>query len=651
MKRLLFHQLLVSALILSGFCAESCRAEEASQGIPSALESYRGVHPRLFLDAKGVDALKLKIQGTHKALWAAFIKEADKIVGSKPDTYRDDKGEQLWQRKVGNKISILAFAYLISRDKKYLEAGEAWATASCQYPTWGIDAKTGQPATQGLVYGHQLLGLAMLYDYAFADLDPATKELIYKTMVEKTTIEYPDFKARYALLQNHSWIKSTGMLAVGLALFDKEPRATDWIALPEHILDQSTKMLSPDGASQEGFGYWQYGVEYLLKLMELSKILGKDQFASPWWDHTADYCLDMMLPQHAWTKEDCQNDYADAARFAWYGPDDQLRALAARNHDGVAQWLADRIDTANVEEPLAPWLNLLFYDPAVTPMPLSSKPTLHYFDNMGLVSARSDWSGDESWLFFKAGNPLGKYAPDNFPDRLDPWDMGHVHRDANHFCLFGNGEWLIRNSTYANREAQLHNTLTVGDEGQLGDGKTSVWPLKPNQDFAHVVEAQSTPQLDRIIGEAAGAYPPSAGVKKFTRHLLFLKPDVLIVADDIEVSDEKKLDLFFHPEQEAVRQSDGSYRSEGKSATLRIEVLTPEGTSTSIVSQTLAASHSTPSASISALEVEKSGTTWRNAVALSWAAAGAEPIHVTLDQHGPSWIFSAGAKQAVLNWK
>ena len=493
----------------------------------------------------------------------------------------------------------------------------------------------------------------MIYDYAFADLTPATRDLIHQTMVRRAGMQFPAFKVKFAYLQNHTWINATGLLAAGLALFDEEPAAADWIALPLQITAQSNRMLSPDGASQEGFGYWQYGVDYLLKLMALAKPTGQE-YRSPWWDHTADYCLSMMLPRHAWELRDCQNDNSDAPRYTWYGPDAILRALAARNHDGVAQWQAEQVDAAGVDTPIASWENLLWYDPAVKAVaPAGVKPTFRLFDNMGEVSARSDWSGDESWLFFKAGNPLGRFAPDQFPAFVDLWDVGHVHRDSNHFALFGNGEWLIRNSVYGSREAKLHNTLVVADQGQIGDGKTRLAPFQPGQDYARIVEAQSTPELDRITGEAAGAYPPGLGVKKFVRHVLFLKPDVLIVADDIALGGAKKLDLFFHPEQIPTVQPDGSYRAEGKRAALRLEELTPEGTTASVATQALPPSHShiekTPD-NLSAVVIEKTAAAWRNAVALSWSAASQEPVRVALKQDGARWTFTANGRRATLDW-
>jgi hypothetical protein len=81
---------------------------------------------------------------------------------------------------------------------------------------------------------------------------------------------------------------------------------------------------------------------------------------------------------------------------------------------------------------------------------------LRHFEDLGIVSARSDWSGDESLLVFKCGPFLGHKAVGEFS--FDPGG-GHVHPDANHFVLFGAGEWLIRDDGYHAKWTGQHNTL------------------------------------------------------------------------------------------------------------------------------------------------------------------------------------------------
>lgn len=78
--------------------------------------------------------------------------------------------------------------------------------------------------------------------------------------------------------------------------------------------------------------------------------------------------------------------------------------LSGEFRDDHAQWLAQQVDDANVSSPGAPWLNLVWFDPTVRAKPPQSLPTLRHFDDMDIVSARSDWSGNESLVVFIGSN-------------------------------------------------------------------------------------------------------------------------------------------------------------------------------------------------------------------------------------------------------
>ena len=135
-------RLAVPGILLAAGLASPCRAatnapDPDKPGLPFARIGERGVHPRLFINASGVEALRTKIGGTHKALWDAFLKHADEEAKDKPDTYRTDVGEQLWQRQVGNTMSDLAFAFLVSRDKKIPRRGGSLGHGQLQLPDLG----------------------------------------------------------------------------------------------------------------------------------------------------------------------------------------------------------------------------------------------------------------------------------------------------------------------------------------------------------------------------------------------------------------------------------------------------------------------------------------------------------------------------------
>ncbi len=474
---------------------------------PAELEAVRGVHPRLYLDAKRVAELRTVVRTTHAPLWEELRDQADRAVRSGPPAYREQDGysgdEQLWQREVGNAMPVLAMAYVVTGQRQYLESAQAWALASCGYKTWG----GGRIDGMDLAAGHQLFGLGIVYDWCQADLDEATRRTIRETIVRRGSAMFEAAATGKvwwgrSYMQNHLWVNACGLSVAGLAVFDEVEDADLWVGFALDKFRRSIDALGPDGASHEGVGYWEYGVEYLLKFMHVAhELLGHDLYQHDWWRRTARYPLYLGLPRAAWTSRSCIVDIADCPRGHWYGPDYLLRGLAHVYHDPHAQWLAQEMDEADVAARGASWLNLVWYDPSVPAEPPTALPTLHHFDDMDIVSARSDWSGNESLVVLKCGPFLGHKAVQEFS--YDPGG-GHVHPDANHFVLFGAGQWLVRDDGYRAKWTGQHNTLLIDGRGQLGEGQQ--W-FEGSQPLA--VKARP-----RVLRHGVDAYLGSCGERR-----------------------------------------------------------------------------------------------------------------------------------------
>ncbi|MCE5238282.1 DUF4962 domain-containing protein [bacterium] len=622
--------------------------------LPAPLQQRRGVHPRLYLDAAGVARLREAVKTTHAAQWQRLQALAERLVKSGPPQYIErDKysgDEQLWQREVGNAMPTLALVWLVTQDKQYLDSARAWALASCSYPTWGLGRIDGMD----LATGHQLFGLGLVYDWCYADLGDEARRTIRDTLQKRAGRMYEAAASGEAwwqksYLQNHLWVNACGMAVAGLAVYDELPEATRWIGLPLDKFKRTMQTLGSDGASHEGVGYWQYGVEYMLKFMELARsLLECDLFDHPWWRNTASYALYLQLPRQAWTSRSNIVDLADCPRGNWYGPDYLLWKLAHEYHFEVAQWQANEEAAANITAGGAPWLNLLWYDPQIQAIaPSAGLPTLMHFTDLGIVSARTDWTGNEPLLVFKSGPFLGHEAVKKLS-----YDAGggHVHPDANHFVLFGSGEWLIKDDGYADKRTGQHNTLLVDGQGQTGEGKWFSGASTLRQgDQPTIFRIRRWPGIDWIGGRAQAAYPQRLGLKRFRRHLIFFKPDALVVVDDIECDAPRALELRFHPEQQQAEQDGGAFICRGKTSTLRIQPLTTEGVQVAaeVVEGQDRNEKPLPMFTIGLRAQQQR---WRNATALSWCAAGKAPQPITMQVDGDLWRFIAFGKSATFDW-
>jgi hypothetical protein len=111
------------------------------------------------------------------------------------------------------------------------------------------------------------LRAGLVYDWCYHDLDEAARQEIRRTLVQRTSAMYEAAATgkvwwQRSYLQNHLWVNIAGMAVSGLALFDEVDDAACWIGLPLEKFRRTMDSLGPDGASHEGVGYWEYGVEH-----------------------------------------------------------------------------------------------------------------------------------------------------------------------------------------------------------------------------------------------------------------------------------------------------------------------------------------------------------------------------------------------------
>jgi hypothetical protein len=125
-------------------------------------------------------------------------------------------------------------------------------------------------------------------------------------------------------------------------------------------------------------------------------------------------------------------------------------------------------------------------------------------------------------------------------DALFDYGTGHQDADSGSFQVFAHGEFLAIDPLYTGRERTGdHSTMLFKGHGQLGEQNAfgSMEALR----FGHhpeIVHAETTARYDYVVGDVTRAYHPALGLGRFVRHLLFLKADVLLVADEITLRDE-----------------------------------------------------------------------------------------------------------------
>lgn len=588
-------------------------------------------HPVLFFDYQQGEELKAKLETTHAEVWQRVKVKADTYMKRTPTEFKDDEGEQLWQREVGNTIQSLAFAGYMSEDQKYFDKAYAWAEKSASYPTWGTD-NTSDGQEFGLAYGHQLLGLAMLYDYGQGYLTRSQLERVRETLVTRARRLYTAYTAQSLnLLTNHCWINICGILASAMALHKDYEETSLWKEFALTTLGKVSRLLIKDGVSQEGPGYWQYGMEFLMIDFDLAKSLGSDFYAnSPlFWQNTAKFGRHFILPLSFASKTESLIDWGDAKRVCWYGPVHIFHKLAAMNNDGISQAWAEEAVKYDVS---SSWLDVLWYDPSVNASIPSDMPESHHFEETGFYTSRTGWNGAETVVIYRCGAPLGKSA--NPSSGYSQGDLGHVHPDAGHFVIYDDGEYIVRNTGYVKRQSKYHNVALIGENGLWGDksGYFSPWPLTPAR-YPSITSISAEEGVETIVSDMSASYQDAAAVKTYTRKFIWFKTkDVVVIVDDIECTKSMDIKVQIYPESQTGTCLGNVYTDRTDIHNIRIESLS-SGTSMGKYSQTIESrSKDNPNEEMALLKVSLAAQKCRIVTAISWSKAAGNPVKVFYDE-------------------
>jgi hypothetical protein len=86
------------------------------------------------------------------------------------------------------------------------------------------------------------------------------------------------------------YINISGLSAAALSIYDEEPGAVDWFAHAIDAFGKTEEWLAHDGASNEGYAYWQYSMEWLIKYAKMvEKFTGHDMLQNVWFKNSSKY--------------------------------------------------------------------------------------------------------------------------------------------------------------------------------------------------------------------------------------------------------------------------------------------------------------------------------------------------------------------------
>ncbi|ELK35407.1 Dermatan-sulfate epimerase [Myotis davidii] len=573
-------------------------------------------HPMLYFSRAEVAELQLRAASSHEHI-AARLTEAVHTMLSSPLEYLppwDPKDfSARWNEIYGNNLGALAmFCVLYPENIEARDMARDYMERMAAQPSWLVkDAPWDE-----VPLAHSLVGFATAYDFLYNYLSKTQQEKFLEVIANASGYMYETSYRRgwgFQYLHNHQPTNCMALLTGSLVLMNQGylQEAYLWTKQVLTIMEKSLVLLREvtDGSLYEGVAYGSYTTRSLFQYMFLvQRHFDINHFGHPWLKQHFAFMYRTILPGFQRTVA-----IADSNYNWFYGPESQLVFLdkfVMRN--GSGNWLADQIRKNRVVEgPGTPskgqrWCTLhtefLWYDASLksVPPPDFGTPTLHYFEDWGVVTYGSALPAElnRSFLSFKSGKLGGRAIYDivhrnKYKDWIKGWrnfNAGHEHPDQNSFTFAPNGVPFITEALYGPKYTFFNNVLMFSPavskscfspwEGQVTEDCSSKWS-KYKHDLAASCQGRVVAAVERngvvfIRGEGVGAYNPQLSLKNIQRNLILLHPQLLLLVDEVHLGEESLLETatsFFHnvdfPFEETVvdgvhgafiRQRDGLYK-------------------------------------------------------------------------------------------
>ncbi|MGA4643377.1 DUF4962 domain-containing protein [Limisphaera sp. 4302-co] len=498
-------------------------------------------HPRLFLRPEDLPRLRVLAEGREKAAFDALRAEADRYIaagptpepthlGSAHDKTDRERIRYWWPNReqalrACREAETIAFVHLITREPRYGEAARRWIL---HLASWDPDGPTNfrLNCEAAKVMLHRP---ARAYDWAWDTLTEPEREQVRRVMARRARDAWESGEVRHGVGHlerpynshgNRTWHK---LAETAIAFYGEIPEAELWLDYAVHKFYAAYPVWSDeDGGWHEGLSYWGgYMAKAVWWCQVAETALGIEWWRKPFFSRVGDFAL-YMAPPGSPNMGFGDLSHGTPSR-SWGGFMEyflrRLNGTPAAVHAPQWRWWAEQWKLAEADGVLG-FLYRARLPEAPPALPPTNLPPSRVFRGIGVASLHTSLldSADDVHLLFKS-SPFGSQS--------------HGHNPQNSFQLNAYGEALLTTCVYRDLHGsafhtrwawstRAHNAVLVNGEGQIPHSALST---------GRVVSVRLTPRWDYVEGDAVGAY--GGRLTRARRKILFHKPDVIVVCDDV----------------------------------------------------------------------------------------------------------------------
>lgn len=546
-------------LLVNGAVAASSAINVVIPPIEKVFEGLEKNHPRLLLTPQRIEQIKSRLDTGDEpfASWHKKLRsDAQAILKAPPSRYEIPDGLRLLStsRRVLQRVETLGLLYLVETNQACLDRAWKELDAAASFTNWN--------PRHFLDTAEMTRAFAEGYDWLYHGWSTAQRKILADAIVKhgfQPALEVYRTK-RWWVRARHNWnqVCNGGMGMGALALGDvAQGLSAEILHGALESLPLAMAEFGPDGAWNEGPGYWSYATAYNVAFLDgLQTALNTDFGLSeiPGFSKTGFFPLYITGPI------DRTFNYADGSDKGVHAP--QISWFACKFDQPALSWYQRQTPSPSA-------MDLVWYcekaeSPADARLPLD-----RFFREAEVVTFRSSWNDKRAcFVGFKAGDnkanhshlDLGSFVFDKEGVRWAT-DMGTENYNLPGY--FGGQRW-----TYYRLRAEGNNTVVI-NPGQQPDQDPSA--------STKIIRFRSTPEKAVAVADLTAAYRKH-GVHKVWRGIALLNRDKLMVQDEIQTVEPAEVWWFMHTAArvEVLGSADRAVLTEnGRSMNVRI--LSPAG--------------------------------------------------------------------------
>lgn len=256
--------------VLFCVCATAMHAAHKPEDDP--LKTLKKDHPRLLMTDERLRELKEQHKSDHilQGYVRDVLRAADRDLTASPLKYEIPDGLRLLavSRACLDRTLRLGLAWRWTGERKYADQAIANLLAVCDFKDWN--------PRHFLDTAEMSCAVGIGYDWLYSAMDSKTRKTVREGLIRLGMKAPPG----WGISAENNWnmVCNGGLIVGALAIADTDPEYAQLI-IPRAIknLPKATKYIAPDGAWNEGPGYWQYATDFLaFGIASMDSALGKD---------------------------------------------------------------------------------------------------------------------------------------------------------------------------------------------------------------------------------------------------------------------------------------------------------------------------------------------------------------------------------------